>query len=124
VLRCRDETKELSGGSPGTTSNRMHLQAALEGLRALERASKVHLYTASDYLQKGITLWVRKWRENGWRTQSGSPVKHCDLWQALLEAAAPHAVEWHLVSTERPDLLVRANQLARTDWDGSHDSAL
>lgn len=116
VLRYGDREVELSGASPKTTGNRMHIQAALEGLHALKGACKVHLYTTSDYLQKGFTIWVEGWQKNGWRTKEGAQVKNSDLWQALLEAATPHAVECHLVRDEPPDRLLRANRLARTGW--------
>ena len=97
VLRAGSKEKELSGGEAHTTNNRMELLAAIHGLKALKRPSKVRLTTDSAYVRDGITRWIHGWRRNGWRTAAKKPVKNADLWQELLEAAAPHTVEWHWV---------------------------
>ncbi len=97
LLRMGDKEKELSGGEPQTTNNRMELTAAIKGLQALKRPCRVNLHTDSQYVREGITRWVHKWRSNGWRTSSKQPVKNAELWQELIEASAPHLVEWHWV---------------------------
>ena len=90
--------KELSGAEPETTNNRMELRAALEGLRALRRSVHVRILTDSAYLKDAFTLgWIEQWQCNGWRTYNKKPVKNEDLWRALLEAMAPHRVEWEWV---------------------------
>lgn len=96
-MRYNGHEKELSGGEPMTTNNRMELTAAIEGLRALKRPCKVILSTDSNYVKDGITKWVHGWRRNGWRTADRKPVKNAELWQALIEAAQPHQVEWRWV---------------------------
>ena len=93
----RARERELSGGEPLTTNNRMELKAAIEGLNALTRPCRVRLTTDSVYVRDGITRWIHGWQRNGWRTSNRKPVKNAELWQALIEAASPHRVEWHWV---------------------------
>ena len=97
LIRSRTREKELSGGEPLTTNNRMELLAAIKGLEALKRACHVELHTDSQYVRDGITRWIHKWRQNGWKTSDKKPVKNADLWQELLEAATPHRINWHWV---------------------------
>lgn len=97
VLRAGDRERELSGGEAHTTNNRMELLAAIRGLEALKRPSDVRLTTDSTYVRDGITKWIHGWQKNGWRTAARKPVKNAELWQELLEAAAPHRIEWHWV---------------------------
>ena len=97
LLRYGEHERELSGGEAETTNNRMELTAAIEGLRALTRPCRVDLYTDSEYVRRGITEWLARWKTNGWRTAGRRPVKNADLWQALDEAAARHRIEWHWV---------------------------
>jgi ribonuclease HI len=94
LLRMGDKEKELSGGEPLTTNNRMELLAAI---KALKRPCRIELHTDSTYLRDGITRWIHKWRQNGWRTSDKKPVKNAELWQELLDASGPHRIEWHWV---------------------------
>jgi ribonuclease HI len=97
LLLAGEHERELFGGAPETTNNRMELTAAIEGLRALTRPCKVTLYTDSTYVMQGITNWMTNWKRNGWRTADKKPVKNADLWQALDAARAPHQVDWQWV---------------------------
>ncbi len=99
LIRFGDkEEKELGGSASSTTNNRMELTAALEALRALENASsKVHLYTDSVYVQKGMTYWIKDWIVRGWRTKGRKAVKNQDLWEQLLRECKCHRVNWHWV---------------------------
>ena len=97
LLRTGGKERELSGGEAPTTNNRMELMAAIESLKALKRPCRVQLYTDSVYVRDGITKWVHGWLKNGWRTADKKPVKNAELWQQLIEASAPHRVEWHWV---------------------------
>jgi ribonuclease HI len=97
LLRSRGTEKELWGGEADTTNNRMELTAVIRALEALKRPSRVRLYTDSQYVQKGISQWIRQWKRRGWRTADRKPVKNIDLWQRLDELAAVHEVEWHWV---------------------------
>ncbi len=114
ILRFRGVEKELSGGETPTTNNRMELMAAIEGLKALKRPAQVRVWTDSVYVRDGITKWVHGWKRSGWKTADKKPVKNVDLWQALLEAAKPHDVEWRWIKghaghpeNERADALAR-----------------
>ena len=120
ILRFGDKERELSGGESPTTNNRMELMAAIEALNALKRPCHVQLTTDSNYVRDGITKWIHGWRRNGWKTADKKPVKNAELWQALLDAAAPHRIEWHWVKghaghpeNERADALACAEAEAR-----------
>jgi len=97
LLRMGEKERELSGGEPLTTNNRMELTAAIKALEALKRPCRVQLHTDSVYVRDGITKWIHGWRRNGWKTSDKKPVKNAELWQELLDAAAPHRVEWRWV---------------------------
>ncbi len=94
LLRIGAHEKLLNGAEAETTNNRMELMAAIQGLAALKRPSRVVLTTDSQYVRQGITQWINGWKRNGWRTAAKKPVKNQDLWQALDEALAQHEVEW------------------------------
>jgi len=94
ILRYKNHKRELFGSARHTTNNRMELAAALEGLRALREPCAVELTTDSEYLRKGITEWIQKWKRNGWRTVTKQPVLNQDLWRALDELVARHRVHW------------------------------
>ena len=97
ILRSGGKERELSGGENPSTNNRMELMAAIEALNALKKPCRVSLTTDSNYVRDGITKWIHGWRRNGWKTADRKPVKNAELWQALLDAAAPHRIEWHWV---------------------------
>jgi ribonuclease HI len=97
VLRHETRTKELSGGEPATTNNRMELTAAIAALGALKEPCRVELHTDSEYLREGITSWLAGWKARGWRTADRKPVKNADLWRQLDAARSRHVVKWHWV---------------------------
>ena len=97
ILRYGAHEKEISGGEPDTTNNRMEMMAAIQALEALVRPSTVDLYTDSSYLRDGVMKWLPAWKKRGWLTADKKPVKNVDLWQRLEAAMAPHAVTWHWV---------------------------
>lgn len=94
VLRAQGYEKQLWGGEPHTTNNRMELTAAIRALEALKRPCRVRLTTDSQYLMQGIAAWLPTWRQRNWRTANRKPVKNVDLWQRLDELASRHQVEW------------------------------
>lgn len=95
LLRFGRHERVLSGGAALTTNNRMELQAAIEGLRALKKPCSIRLHTDSAYLQRAFTEgWLAKWQQNGWRTSSKKPVENQDLWQELLALTKQHDVTW------------------------------
>jgi ribonuclease HI len=97
ILRANGREKELFGGEPATTNNRMELTAVIRALEALTRPSRVSVYTDSQYVQKGISEWIHSWKRRGWKTADKNPVKNEDLWRRLDELAALHEVKWHWV---------------------------
>ncbi|MEM7443587.1 MAG: ribonuclease HI [Pseudomonadota bacterium] len=114
VLRWNGHEKELHGGEPETTNNRMELMAAISGLESLKRPMKVVLTTDSVYVKNGVTQWLAGWRANGWRTAAKKPVKNVDLWQRLEQAIGDHDIDWRWVKghaghpeNERADMLAR-----------------
>lgn len=113
-LRWREHEKELFGGVPDTTNNRMELMAAIQALENLKRKGPIALYTDSTYVRDGITKWIHGWKRNGWRTAAKKPVKNEDLWKRLEAALIGHEVEWHWVKGHAGDPgNERADQLAR-----------
>ena len=114
ILKFGDVEKELKGGEPHTTNNRMELMAAISALEALKKPCTVDLYTDSQYVRQGITGWINGWKRNGWRTADKKPVKNVDLWQRLDAALHQHQVRWHWVKGHAGhDANERADQLAR-----------
>jgi len=114
LLRYRSRERTLSGGELLTTNNRMELMAAIHAFEALKRPCHVIVHTDSEYVKKGITEWLPRWKLKGWKTADGKPVKNTDLWQRLDQARAAHRVEWKWVrghsghpENERVDALAR-----------------
>ena len=97
LLRAGAAERELFGGEPLTTNNRMELTAVIEGLSALTRRCRVDVYTDSEYVRNGITSWIHNWRARGWKTADRKPVKNVDLWRRLDELNGSHDVRWHWV---------------------------
>jgi ribonuclease HI len=124
VLRYGGRVKELCGGEPATTNNRMEITAAIRALEALKERCRVELYTDSTYVQKGITEWLPGWRRRGWRTAGRKPVKNQDLWEALAALAERHDVHWHWVRAHagNPDN-ERADHLANMGLENAASRA-
>ena len=118
-LSSGDHSKELFGGEPQTTNQRMELLAAIEALSALKWPCRVLLHTDSRYLLEGITSWIHGWKRNGWQNSAKQPVKNAELWRRLDEQAARHDIEWQWVKghsgnagNERADQLANAGVAA------------
>lgn len=97
LLEYNGNAKEICGGHPETTNNRMELTGAVEALGALKKGSVVELHTDSTYVKDGITKWIGNWKRNGWKTAAKKPVKNKDLWLRLDEAIVDHQVTWKWV---------------------------
>jgi ribonuclease HI len=115
ILRWRGNEREIFGGAPDTTNNRMEMMAAIAALEALTRPSRGALYTDSTYVRDGITKWIRAWKVNGWKTAAKQPVKNVDLWMRLDSLLSGHDIEFHWVrghdghpENERADALATA----------------
>ncbi|MDD3838130.1 MAG: ribonuclease HI [Phenylobacterium sp.] len=114
VLIWGDTIKEIYGGEPVTTNNRMELMAAIQALETLKRPCKVELHTDSQYVKNGITQWINAWKARGWKTAGKDPVKNEDLWKRLDQARLRHDVHWRWIKghaghehNERADALAR-----------------
>lgn len=118
LLMYGEKEKMIQGGEADTTNNRMELMAAVAALRQLKRSEVVVLWTDSQYVRRGVTEWSHGWIKNGWKNSQKKPVKNKDLWQALLEEAKKHQVEWHWVKGHSGDPLnERVDQAAREAID-------
>ena len=114
ILRFGGTDRELSGGEPATTNNRMELMAAISALEALKRPCRVEMFTDSNYVKDGITRWIKNWRRNGWRTADRKPVKNAELWQRLDLLTEKHEIDWRWVRGHADHVEnERADQLAR-----------
>lgn len=111
-MRSGGHERELFGGEPMTTNNKMELQAVIEGLTALTQPCEVTLHVDSSYVMNGMKTWIAGWKRNGWKTSAKKPVKNVELWQALDEQVARHTIHWVWVKghsgdpgNDRADLL-------------------
>ena len=115
LLRLGRHEKELTGSESDTTNNRMEMTAVIRALNALTRPCLVELHSDSKYVIDGMTKWVEGWQKKGWKNASKKPVRNADLWHDLIEAAAPHRINWVWVrghdghiENERVDALASA----------------
>ena len=102
-LRSPPHERELWGGEPLTTNNRMELRAVIEALTALNRSCEVTLHLDSEYVRQGITSWIHNWKRRSWRTADGKPVKNVDLWQMLDAQVQRHRIDWRWVKGHAGD---------------------
>lgn len=114
ILRYKEKEKEISGYCPNTTNNRMELTAVIEGLNALKRPSRVRIVTDSNYVFKGMTVWIKIWLKKNWISSQKKSVLNRDLWERLLEVSNYHQIEWQWVKghnshpeNERCDILAK-----------------
>jgi ribonuclease HI len=122
LLRYRGRERELAGGEPLTTNNRMELMAAIVALETLSEACSIVLHTDSQYVRQGIRDWMPNWVRRQWKTAAGEPVKNRDLWERLHAAASRHRIDWRWVKghsgdpdNERVDQLARAEAVKFKD---------
>lgn len=97
VLRYGGFKRELSGGETQTTNNRMELMAAIQGFQVLKRSCRVVVITDSQYVQRGMTDYLPRWKQNGWSKSNQDPVLNRDLWERLDGLTRPHSVTWKWV---------------------------
>jgi ribonuclease HI len=114
ILIWGEKVKELCGGEPATTNNRMELMAAIQALEGLNKPCRVELHTDSRYVMDGISQWISGWKARGWKTAAKAPVKNEDLWRRLDAARLRHEVDWRWVKGHAGhELNERADALAR-----------
>ena len=97
-LRYKTHTKSISGTMENTSSNQLHICSAIGGLQLVKKKYPIHLYTLSDYLKDGASMWIRKWHRNNWKTKEGEPVKHKALWISLQQLTNTYQIQWHRIS--------------------------
>ena len=97
LLRWNGHEKELSGGEPDTTNNRMEMMAVIKALEALKKHSQVNLYTDSQYVRQGVLEWMPGWKARGWKTADKKPVKNKDLWERIDSLLGEHHVVFHWI---------------------------
>lgn len=113
LLICGAREREIFGGEPRTTNNRMELTAVIRALEALRGSADVVLYTDSQYVKNGIESWIHVWKRNGWKTADRKPVKNAELWRELDSVVAQHRVSWHWVKGHADNAgNMRADELA------------
>jgi ribonuclease HI len=114
ILVAGENRKELFGGEPDTTNNRMELMAAIMALEALKKPCAIVLNIDSQYVRQGIMTWIHGWKKNGWKTADKKPVKNAELWVRLDSAAKQHTIDWRWVKGHAGDVMnERADDLAR-----------
>jgi ribonuclease HI len=94
ILTYQQHARKISGGAPATTNNRMELQAAVEGLRALKEPCEVEFFTDSQYVRNGISEWLKDWKARGWRTKDKKAVRNEELWRELDTESVKHQITW------------------------------
>ena len=125
LLQFGGHERELFGGDPLTTNNRMELTAVIRALEALTRSCEVDLYTDSQYVKQGIESWIHGWKRNGWKTSDKKPVKNAELWRELDGLAQRHAIRWHWVKGHADNAgNVRADELANRGVDAVKGPAM
>ncbi len=122
LLRAGDHEREMYGGEPHTTNNRMELTAVIRALESLRRDCAVAVYTDSQYVKNGIETWIHGWKRNGWKTSDRKPVKNAELWRELDTLVARHQVSWHWVKGHADNEgNLRADELANRGVNGTSD---
>ena len=123
ILRSSGQEKEIWGGEPSTTNNRMEMMAVIKALSLLKRPVRVRVFTDSQYVQNGISEWIKGWKARGWMTAGKTPVKNADLWKALDNVVQSHQIEWLWVKGHagHPEN-ERADELARRGVDAARSA--
>ena len=87
----------ISGGENNTTNNRMELMAPIMALKKIKKRSEITIFTDSKYVKNGITDWIKKWKQNNWKSSNRKPVKNKDLWIKLDNSCQKHKITWKWV---------------------------
>ena len=110
VILHENKKKEIFGGKKLTTNNRMELTAAIKALEYFAEYEKsqtslklLRIFTDSNYVKNGITIWIHKWEKNNWKTANKKSVKNVDLWKRLKELTKPEQIEWNWIKGHSGD---------------------
>ena len=94
---------KFSGSEKNTTNNRMELMAPIKAIQKFKKKSEILIFTDSTYVKDGITIWIKNWEKNGWRTASKKPVKNKELWKKLKNLSSKHSIKWIWVKGHSQD---------------------
>lgn len=119
VIFSGENVKEIGGREERTTNNRMEIMAAIEALKNIPEGAEMEIHTDSEYLMKGITVWIKNWQKNNWRTKNKKGVLNKDLWEELLAETSKRNIEWKKVlGHSGHSLNDRCDQIAQDFADG------
>ena len=115
IIKYRNgNIKEFSGSEKYTTNNKMELTAAIKAIKYFKKKIIINIYTDSKYLKDGITIWIKKWKLNGWKTSNKKNVKNSDLWKLLEEKIHNHEMHWTWIKGHNENILnEKADMLAK-----------
>ena len=95
IILANDQVEDMmSGNEKNTTNNKMELLAPIKAIQKFKKKSEISIFTDSTYVKEGITVWIKKWEKNGWKTASKKPVKNIELWKKLKNLSSKHSIKW------------------------------
>ena len=104
IIIVNDEIKDIfSGSEKNTTNNQMELIAPIKAIQRFKKKSEISIFTDSTYVRDGITIWIKQWEKNGWKTTSKKPVKNKELWKKLKNLSSKHSMKWIWVKGHAQD---------------------
>ena len=104
IILVNNEIKEMFFGSEeNTTNNQMELLAPIKAIQKFKKKSEISMFTDSTYVRDGITIWIKQWEQNGWKTASKKPVKNKELWKKLKNLSSKHSIKWIWVKGHAQD---------------------
>ena len=104
IILANNEIKEMfSGSEKNTTNNQMELLAPIKAIQKFKKKSEISIFTDSTYVRDGITVWIKQWEKNGWKTASKKPVKNKELWKKLKNLSSKHSIKWIWVKGHAQD---------------------
>ena len=104
IIIVNDEVKDMfSGSEKNTTNNQMELIAPIKAIQRFKKKSEISIFTDSTYVRDGITIWIKQWEKNGWKTTSKKPVKNKELWKKLKNLSSKHSMKWIWVKGHAQD---------------------
>ena len=115
LIKNRNLSQKFNGGEPNTTNNRMELMAVIKALENVKFNSKIKIYTDSQYVKNGITIWITTWKNKNWKTSSNKEVKNRDLWEKLDKLVNHYEIRWEWIRGHSGNIKNEiADQLARS----------
>ena len=104
IIIENNKVKDMfSGSEKNTTNNQMELLAPIKAIQKFKKKSEISIFTDSTYVRDGITVWIKQWEKNGWKTASKKPVKNKELWKKLKNLSSKHSIKWIWVKGHAQD---------------------